>query len=242
MKRSGSVILFLGILVLAACAPQSRMGMVVDRSTGLQFGSVVERNIVVDPSQFADRRIHLRIRNTSGDPAFDLGTFKSLLERSYAARGYQPTDGADFGILIDVNVVYSGQTSQNMSTEFAFLGAAGGAIVGARGRADAGTAIGLLSGATLGSIVGSYVSEDTYIVIADVSLRVGESKEGSSKTIVFDSSKRQDNDSAAAKAFRPFSKQIDTGIAVYAGGRSIPQSRISGEVRERFGRILRDII
>jgi hypothetical protein len=230
------------LLILVACAPQSRMGMVVDRSTGLQFGSAVERNIVLDASQFANRHIKVRIRNTSGDSAFDLKEFKTRLENSYRSSGYRPTDDDDFGILLDVNVVYSGQASRSLSTEFAFLGGATGGIVGARGRTEAGTAIGILSGVALGSIVGTYVSEDTYIVVAQVSLRVGNPSESdSSKTIVFDSSKREESESAS-RNFKPFRERIDSGVSVYAGGRSIPQSRIAEEVRNRFVRILSDII
>ncbi len=61
-----------GIALISACAPQSRMGMVVDSETGLQIGSAIEKNIVIDSSQFTDRRMKLRIRNSSGDPAYDL--------------------------------------------------------------------------------------------------------------------------------------------------------------------------
>ena len=45
------------VLLPIACAPQQRMGMVVDPSTGLQHGSVIETNLLVDASQFADKSI-----------------------------------------------------------------------------------------------------------------------------------------------------------------------------------------
>ena len=110
-------------LVLGACAPQQRMGMVVDPQTRLQYGSVVERNILIDSSQFKNRKLKLRIRNISGDPAFDLHGFRSRLEQSYSSKGYDLTTGDDFGLLVDVNVVYSGQTRSDLSQEFGFLGA-----------------------------------------------------------------------------------------------------------------------
>lgn len=59
-------------VILGSCAPPQRMGMVVDPATGLQYGSVIEKNIVVDSSQFENKRIKVRIRNTSGDAAFDM--------------------------------------------------------------------------------------------------------------------------------------------------------------------------
>jgi hypothetical protein len=159
-----SALLVLG-LILGGCAPQQRMGMVVDPETRLQYGSVVERNILIDSSQFKNKKLKLRIRNTSGDPAFDLYGFRSRLEQSYASKGYALTAGDDFGLLVDVNVVYSGQTRTDLRQEFGFLGAAAGgtagAIAGTGGSAEAGAAIGIISGAALGTIIGSYVTEDT---------------------------------------------------------------------------------
>jgi hypothetical protein len=138
------------------------MGMVVDPATGLQYGSVIEKNLLVDASQFSDKSIKVNIRNTSGDPAFDLHGFRAALENAYRAKGYEPTRSAEFAILIDINVMYSGQISQNMTNEFGFLGAAGGGVAGAAiGGDTTGAVAGILSGLAIGVIVGSHVSEDT---------------------------------------------------------------------------------
>jgi hypothetical protein len=227
--------------MLTACASPQRMGMVVDPATGLQHGSVVEKNIVVDASQFSNRKIKVKIRNTSGDPAFDLHGFRSSLESAYRSKGYDPSQSDDFGILLDVNVLYSGQVRQSLTKEFAFLGVAAGGIVGARSSARAGTAIGIVSGAALGSIIGSYVTNDTYIVVADVSIGVADVRRGKrEKTILFGArdKKKEERDSG----FKPFREMLDTGIAAYSGGRSISQSRIANDVRQRFLRILMDVI
>jgi len=112
MRITGTV-LAMG-LMLGACAPQQRMGMVVDPKTQLQYGSVVERNILIDSSQFKNKKLKLRIRNTSGDPAFDLYGFQARLESSYTSKGYEVADSDDFGLLVDVNVVYSGQTRSDL--------------------------------------------------------------------------------------------------------------------------------
>ncbi len=240
--RTAAITLFAAVLVLAACAPQQRMGMVVDPETGLQWGSVIEKNIVVDASQFENPRIKINIRNTSGDPNFDLHQFRSKLEQAYAAKGYEPTRSADFGILIDINVMYSGQVSRNMAAEFGFLGAAGGAVAGAAiGRDTIGGVAGALAGVTLGTILGSYVTEDTYIVVAHVSLGVVDLERGERETtIVFSASKKEKRRERAG--FKPFRKRLKTGIAAYAGGRNVSQRRIAEGVRQRFFRILTDVI
>lgn len=211
--------------------------------TGLQFGSVVEKNILIDASQFENRNVKLRIRNTSGDPAFDLHNFANEIASTFEQKGYSVVDSNDFGMLIDINVTYSGQVSKNLSTEFGFLGAGGGGLASASIASNQaiGAGAGILAGAALGSIVGSYITDDTYIVVAYVSLGLIEPDRGKEKTtIVFSSSKNKSTKERTG--FKPFRQRISTGISVFAGGRNVPQSRIANEVRNRFKRIISDVI
>ena len=206
-------------LALAACTnPPSRMGMVKDPETGLQFGSVVERNFVTDASLYQNRKIKVRTRNTSGDNAFDLGRFTQQLRDAYAANGYEPTDGDDFGLLIDVNVMYSGQIQTNLAKEYGFLGAAGGGLAGAA-RSNGGaiaTTGAVLAGAVFGSIVGSYVTDDTYIIVSRVTFAEVREKPGASKSISFSRSPnyRQEEEDEAEweKQQRSFQKTYSTGV------------------------------
>ena len=226
--------------------PPPRLGMVKDPATGLQFGSVVDKNFVTDASFFTNKKIKVRTRNTSGDTAFDLRRFTDELRSAYAASGYEPSSGDDFGLLIDVNVMYSGQVQTNMERQFTFLGAAGGGTAWAAiGGGAVGVAAGVLAGATLGSIIGSFITDDTYIIIAQVTF--GEIKEinKSRKTITFSRSPKynyEDEDEEKNRNKRGFRKTYTTRVAVFAGGRNIPQSRIAGEVRRRLIRIVSDII
>ena len=232
---------FIGLSLLA-CAPTQRGGMVVNPKTGLQFGSVIEKNILLDASQFENKKVKVRIRNTSGDRAFNLYQFKGKLNKAFESKGYLVTEVGNYGMLIDVNVTYSGQVSRNLSKEFGFLGASAGGLSGASIATNKGigAAAGILAGATLGSVVGSYVTEDTYIVVANVSLGVAEARRGKKKTtIVFGSSKKEKDEDSG---FKPFRQRITTGIAVFAGGRNTPQHAIASEVRERFVRIISDVI
>ena len=249
MKKLLLIIVF-ACVWLAACASPSRMGMVTDEATGLQYGSMISNNIVVDSTQFDNRKIKVRIRNTSGDAAFDLYHYKMALETAYAAKGYIPTDGDDFGILLDVNVVYSGQATKNLSSEYAWIGALAGGGAGFAATSSggggttseiAGASAGAVVGATLGAIVGSYQRDETYIVISDVSLAVVDPARSKSKTTItfngsnFGKKKR-------TKGFTKFSLNTGTNIACYAGGRNITQSAVVQTVRQRFVRILSDVI
>ena len=248
IKDASRIVIVSWLAVLAACSSPSRLGMVQQEGTGLQFGSAVAKNFVTDASFYPNKKIKIRTRNTSGDTAFDLGNFAASLRAAFAAKGYQPTQDDDFGLLVDVNVMRSGQIQRNMATEFGFLGAAGGGLTGAAASRGGSleTIGGILAGATLGSIIGSFITDDTYIIIAQVTF--GEIKEvkRSKRRITFSRSPKtryedEDKDDSARRK-RGFRNSWSNQVAVYAGGRNVPQSRIAGEVRQRMIRIVSDII
>ena len=227
---------------LAACAPRQHGGMVVDPESGLQYGAVIERNLMVDASQFADRRLKLRLRNSSGDVVFDLAGLRQALEGAYHAKGYAPGSDDAFGLLLDVNLLYSGQTSETLATQYGFLGAAAGGIGGRYSGIDSGTTTGTVAGAALGAVLGSYVSDDTYIVVAEVTLAVPDERSGQSERVIQfgvddDAESRSENTGR-----RRFDETLGTRIAVYAGGRNTAQAEIVAEVRRRLAHILADVI
>jgi hypothetical protein len=238
-------------VVLTGCgnlvSPTARYGMVKNPDTGLQIGSVVKKSLVTDASFYKNKTIKVRTRNTSGDVAFDLREFTNRLRTSYSAAGYTPTDKDDFGLLVDVNVIYSGQIQTNLADEFAFLGGAAGGIVGARSDARFGTAIGALGGATLGNVIGSFITDDTYIIVASVTFGVIKGlRKREGKTITFSRSiignLEEHEEIKERRKKRGFKWTHSTRISVFAGGRNVRQSEISEMVRQRFVRIIRDII
>ena len=242
IRHYSGIALALLLAALLGCAPQSRLGMVVDRQTGLQYGSIVERTFVVDPSQFGDQRLKLRIRNVSGDPAFDLSGFRRRLEQAYERNGYRIADGADFGLLVDVNVRYSAQATRNFRSEFAGLGAVAGGL-GSYGATRGGieTAAGTVAGATIGYILGTYQREETFFVVADMTVAVVDKNRGvESSSIVFGKSGAKRSRRVAE--FKGFRQRVSSRIAVFAGGTNIDQGDISQQVRQRFARIVQDMI
>lgn len=259
MNRRHALSFAFASIALAACgnlvSPPARMGMVKDPVTGLQFGSVVEKSIVTDASFYNNKRIKVRARNTSGDIAFDLRRFTDQVKAAYRAAGYEPTDGDDFGVMVDVNVVYSGQVQTDLAKEFSFLGAVsggvGGGIAGHRSNATAGTAIGIAAGtaagATLGSIVGSYITDDTYIIVARVTFGIikGPTRRDG-KTISFSRSitghPEDEEEKEEKRQERSIRNAVSTQVSVFAGGRNVRQSEIAEEVRQRFVRIISDVI
>ena len=239
MRRNlNSALLFILLAALSACASQSR-GMVEDPETGLLYGSAIDNNITIDPSEFENAAIKVNIRNTSGDPNFDLYAFRDRLEQSYRAKGYEPTRGNDYGLRVDVNVVYSGHVSENVAGQYGLLGAAAGGVGGYVSPYNGGAAVGAISGAALGAILGSYITDDTYIVVAETTLHImRHDSRNKQTTIVFTGSpekEKKTNFHAAGKILR-------AQISVYAGGRNVEQREIVQGVQQRFARILSDVI
>ncbi len=248
MKAVNIAFTLILVLSMAGCtASRSRMGM-VQSEDGLMYGAASDSQFIVDSSLFENNRLKLRIRNTSGDAAFDLYGFRRQLEDAYAANGYELTTGNDFGILLDVNVTYSGQIQENMSGEFGSVGMLGGGAAGGYYGAEkggvtggvAGAVGGATAGATIGHVLGSYVTDDTYIVISRITLAtIAPREESDGTTIVFGEDKkirRKKNN------FRGYRQRSTNKLAVYAGGRNVDQHEIVDGVRQRLLRILSDVI
>lgn len=228
------------VFSLTSCAPSSRLGMIKDSATGLQYGSVIEKSFFVDSSQFENNKIKISSRNVSGDTSYNISSFVNSLERSFVEKGYRLSQ-QDFGIKFDITIEYSGHVQSNLSQQYAFLGGAAGGIAGYRSEAMAGEAIGLLTGATLGGIAGSYVTEDTYILIARVSIGISNKSKNQGKTVRFSSSPnlQADDDRSGVNYF---DEVLTTKVAVFAGGRNVSQSEIIEGVRRRLHSIVSDII
>ncbi|WP_147821562.1 complement resistance protein TraT [Salidesulfovibrio onnuriiensis] len=248
MKPGNKVLLsLLCVALLIGGCGKSRYGMVREPRTSLMYGSYLSDNFVVDSSLYHNKKLKVRIRNTSGDPEFDLKQFKTVLEAAYEQAGYTVTQEDDFGILLDVNVKYSGQIQDDFNEKGRDAGAIAGGIAGAYHgieRHDAtdtlvGGTIGVVVGATIGTILGSFVTDDTYIIITDLALAtVSPKKADDTTTITFGGKKKK----WKKNNFRGFRSVDKVRLYVYAGGRMTDQAEISEGVRSRFVRILQDII
>lgn len=243
MKKINSVLFLLSAFLLASCAEPTRYGMVRDNQSGIQIGSAIEHSFFTDAGQFKNRYIKVTTRNVSGDAAYRLRGLEGQLEQAFKEKGFLPVKDENFGIKLDVNVLYSGHVQQNMAQQFGFLGGAAGGITGYRSDSRASTATGILAGATIGSIIGSYITDDTYIVVAEVSIGVTDAADSSidKKVIRFDSSPQLQEEKSRSN-FKAFRQSTSTRIAVYAGGRNMSQDQVSEQVKLRLIDIVKDVI
>ena len=215
--------------------------MIKDPSTGIQYGSIIERSFFIDSSQFENDQIKISARNVSGDYNYNIRSFISQLNSAFTEKGYTFGNPKEFGIKFDVTVEYSGHIQKNMATQYGFLGGAAGGIAGYRSKARAGEAIGILTGASLGAIAGSYVTDDTYITIVKVTVGIMNRVKNSKKSVTFSSSPelQDETDVLGVNYFRDVKT---TKIAVFAGGRNVNHSEVVQGVKDRLLSIVSDII
>ena len=165
---------------LAACRRNNRDDMVIDARTNRMYGMRSDKTLFVDPSLYPNRRLKLTLRNMSGDPVWDLDATRETLYRGYVDKGYERSDGNDFGIKIDLNVIRSQQFDYDMTTQYGFLGAGAGAGLGgvAGGVRDGasgvalGTAGGMAVGAALGTLAVYFTTDSIYVVITEATFGV----------------------------------------------------------------------
>lgn len=237
-----AVAMLVALVLMTGCRSKQRMGMVRDQKTGLMYGSMTSSNFVVDASQFDTPSMKLTIRNTSGDPAINLKALRKTLEKAYTDKGYKVVTTGKYSMHLDINLRYSGQISQNMVDEISLWGGAGGGYIGASaGRTLDSLVLGSASGAAIGAIIGQYMTQDTYIMVADVVLGIVDKYAKKRKFVVqFDDTQIdwQDEDDG----FTSYRSRERLQTAVYAGGDNTAQSKIVRGVTLRFKRILQDII
>ncbi|MEO0034522.1 MAG: hypothetical protein RLZZ501_545 [Pseudomonadota bacterium] len=225
--------------LLGACRRGNVGDMVVDAKGERMYGMRADGSVFTDAALFPNRRLKLSVRNLSGDSAWDLDSVRERILQGYLAKGYQRSDGIDFGLKVDLNVVRSQQFDRDMMTQFAVFGAVGGAGAGAGinatqggpGGAAGGAAMGLAAGATLGAIAGQFVADNIYVVVTEATFAVRRNASRPRRVVTFDGSPRLDDwDEGGAGSFAQVHRVT---IANYGGGRMISQQEIADDIRER---------
>lgn len=243
-----TMLLLVGLVSCVSSQKKNPHNLVKDEKSGYSYGATKSGEFIADPSMFRNSRLKLRIRNTTGDPSLDMYSFRQQLERAYSDVGYEVTNGDDFGILLDVNVRYFGQMTEMMPSEYTFLGAAAGGVLGAAPGIQSGRSADALTGVAAGSVIGAaateilrnYMTNETFIIISSVTMAtVMPEFTDEDNTISFVTGKKLKQKKTNFKGFR---SRDTVYLAVYAGGRMAGKTDIISEVRNRHMRILKDII
>jgi len=238
LGRRGFVTLGLAGL-LGACRRGNVGDMVVDGKGERMYGMRSDGSVFTDAALYPNRRLKLSVRNLSGDPVWDLDSVREQILQGYLAKGYLRSDGVDFGLKVDLNVVRSQQFDRDVMAQFALLGAVGTAGAGAGlnasqngpGGAAGGAAMGLATGATLGAIAGYFVADNIYVVVTEATFAVRRHATRPRRVVTFDGSPRIEE--WEESGYGSFAQVHRVTIANYGGGRMVTQQEIADDIRQR---------
>lgn len=237
-----TVLLALIGLALSACAsaPQHQ---------GLLVGSVASKNLFFDASQFANRRVKLRLRNSSGDQQLDMSRLRTTIERGLRGAGYEIVD-TGFGILVDVNL-YQVQSAaaarvRDNSALSTLLGGVVGYEIARQGRggvsSGGGAILGAIAGYKLEEVIRAHSAMTSYIALSDVNIGVVRRDSRSADSFVIGGNKFEFKDESELSTFTNFALRDSVRIAVYAGDDYEKRSQTVDALLERLGRIVANII
>jgi hypothetical protein len=215
---------------------------------GLQIGSATSKNLFVDASQFANRTIKLRIRNSSGDPALDLVRLRGSIESGLRMAGYQISD-QDFGIVVDVNAFQMQSVSRASVRSSSGLGALLGGVVGYEtakrpgGISSGGGAIlGAVAGATLEEVIRNYGEYSTYVALCDVNIGVVRKEYKKNDRFVIGGNKIEHKEPDEVDTFTNFALRDTVRVAAFAGDEGVRANQTIDALLDRLGRVVANLL
>ncbi|AVM73237.1 complement resistance protein TraT [Magnetospirillum gryphiswaldense] len=235
--------------LLGACQRRNVSDMVVDAKTDRMYGMRSDGTVFTDPALHPNRRLKVSLRNMSGDPVWDLEDTREQLYQGYTAKGYERSDGNDFGLKIDLNVIRSQQYDRDMMAQYGFLGAATGPVAGAVGgaliggtpsAAAVGAGAGMATGVSLGTLAGYFTVDNIYVVITEAIFAIRRNATKPRRVVTFDGSPRVEEWEGSGTG--SFSQVHRVTIANYGGGRNITQQEIAEDIRKRQMRSLISLV
>ncbi|AVS61704.1 TraT complement resistance family protein [Paracidovorax avenae] len=228
-------------MALAGCAAHDT------QVNAFKIGSATSKNVFVDPSQFANRTVKLRLRNSSGDPSIDVSAIRSAMESGLRAAGYQIGE-QNFGILVDVNLYFMNSVAQGRQRASNELGMLLGGVAGYEMAKRPG-GMGPGSGALLGAVAGATLQEvlranneyDSYLVLSDVNVGVVK-QENRKKDFFVIGGNRIEQRQEDNGTFESFAMRETVKVAVYAGDRRERRGQVMDAIQDRLARVLSNLL
>lgn len=234
------VVMFLMITACTSLTPANQRG--------LQIGSATSKNLFVDASQFSNRTVKLRLRNSSGDPALDLTRLRGSIESGLQAAGYR-IDDRDFGIVMDVNAFQMQSISQARVRSGSGLGTLLGGVIGYEtakrpgGVSSGGGAIlGAVAGATIEEVIRNYGEYSTYIALCDVNIGVLRKEYKKNDRFVIGGNKIENKEPDEADTFTGFALRDTVRVAAYAGDEPERARHTVDALLDRLGRVVANLL
>lgn len=218
------------------------------RAQEFRIGSATSKNIFVDPSQFANRVVKVRLRNSSGDPSIDMSRIRASVESGLRSAGYTVSDN-DFGIVLDVNLYFMNSVAvgrRQVSNEVGVLlgGVAGYEMAKRPGGVSAGSGaiLGAIAGSTLQDVLRSNTEYDSYMAVCDVNIGVVKQENKKKDFFVIGGNRIEREQSEDNGTFESFALRETVKVSVYAGDRRENRGYVMGAIQDRLARVVSNLI
>ncbi len=239
MKQSFLYLLSVAIFLIGCAGGSSK-------PAEIETGSAISGSFFADSSQFANSRVKLRIRDTSGDELLNIGRLKDQITSTLATGGYSESD-EDFGILIDVNTVRLSSVANAGGSRNSGLGTIIGGVLGgevARKGGEvtqtSGIILGAIAGTAIESILKTSGTDQTYVLVAEVNVGVRRLDESANATISIGKSRfKQEQSDSVYEAFAMSDKLV---VIAYGGGKGFSKAEVLGRIEARIARVIGGIL
>jgi hypothetical protein len=218
------------------------------REQGFKIGSATSKTLFIDSSQFANRVVKLRIRNSSGDPAMDIGNIRNQIESGLRSAGYEISDKG-FGIVVDINAYFMNTVANGRSRASNEIGALLGAVAGYEATkrsggisSGSGLILGAIAGATLQQVIRSSSEYDAYVAICDVNIGVIRQENRKKDVFTIGGNKIEHQDDEERSTYEAFALRETVKVAVYAGDTRENSNSTISAIHDRLARIVANLI
>ena len=239
-----SILSLILMLMLSACSSPAAS------QNPFQIGSATSQNLFVDSSQFANKTIKLRLRNSSGDPDLDIARLRQSIEFGLRSAGYEISE-KDFGIVMDINAFQFRTAATSNVTSTSGLGVLLGGVVGyeaAKRSADisrgSGAILGAVAGAAIEDIIRHHGTRSTYLALCDVNIGIVRKESTKDDRFVIGGNRieRVQEEDKDKDTYTGFAMRDTVRVAVYAGDDSEHSYQTIGAIVDRLGRVIANLL
>jgi len=213
-----------------------------------KIGSATSKNLFIDSSQFANRTVRLRFRNSSGDPSIEVARIRSSVESGLRSAGYEIGD-QNAGIVLDVNLYFMNSVAvgrKNASNEIGVLlgGVTGYEMAKRPGGLSTGSGVilGAIAGSTLQEVLRSSNEYDTYLVLCDVNIGVIRQESKKKDSFVIGGNRIEKERNEGNGTFESFALRETVKVAVYASEKRARRAYVMEAILDRLSRVVSNFI
>lgn len=236
------ILLPASLLLLAGCAAPRAPG------SAFRIGSATSKNLFIDSTQFANRVVKVRVRNSSGDPSLDITRIRSSVEAGLRAAGYTVSD-TNFGIVLDVNLYFMNSVTVGRRSASNEVGALLGGVTGyelSKGAggigAGSGAILGAIAGATLQDVIRANNEMDSYLAVCDVNIGVVKQANRSKDFFVIGGNRIEKEENQPNGTFESFALRETVKVSVYAGDQRERRGFVLDAIQDRLARVVANLI